>query len=338
MSQPNAQTNSHYLRIVRAYQEFTRWSRQLSQARLRKIVSFVLNILIAAILGLLFYQHRAELPLLAYTLTVPVLAASLLLCLVSFLFLFIIWMDLMGYQRVERMRALEEYVRTVFLGWLPGGLWKIAGRMTIYRAPRLSANTILAINFIETLLLLCANAIILLSISPLDSTLRWMGASILLLGLIGLALRISRFLPAFQPYSLLDAGQMPVPTSQFIVQRLHWFISVMPRWLGWLGGYALAWLSGGIITLLIVQPFYPSITLLDALVVWCLAGGMGVLLQMLPLNMLVRDITMVTLLQSFMPFSRAIIAALALRLVLMSCDLCIGWMFLCWVKFRRHSS
>ena len=48
-------------------------------------------------------------------------------------------------------------------------------------------------------------------------------------------------------------------------------------------------------------------------------------LQILPLSMLFRDATLITLLRPLIPLQRAIVAAFAIRLLMMACELVTGW-------------
>src|SRR5690349_12845868 len=184
--------------------------------RLQRWLAIAVNCVLLTLLGLIIYQNRDDLPLVEQLLDLRMIGGSLLLYITSFLVQLTIWSDMMGYGRGERMGAMEDYIRTTFMGRLPGGLWKIVGRMTIYRAPRLTSRAILAVNLIEVLLLLLTNGILMLSFSALPAWLRLAGAAALLLTLVTLATQSFRFIPA--------------------LQRRHRPL----RWLLWSAGYLLA--------------------------------------------------------------------------------------------------
>lgn len=276
--------------------------RAAQSTRLPRWLGIAVNGMLVLLLGIIVYKNRDDLPLIEQLLDPRVIGLCLLLYLSSFLVQFAVWTDLLGYGRGERRGALEDYIRTTFMGRLPGGLWKLVGRMTIYRAPRLSSRTILAINLVELLLLLIANGMALLAFSALPAWMRLAGLTVLLLTLLLLASRSARFIPSLQQrHKLLRA-------------------------LAWGGGYLISWVCGGLIIYLILTPFSASaITFQRAIGLWCISGAIGLLLQVLPLSMLFRDATLVTLLQPIMPLHRAIVAAFAVRVVMMVCELISGW-------------
>jgi hypothetical protein len=280
-------------------------------ARYRVLFGFLVNGALVLLFGVLLYQNRESLPLVTQLLTPSIIGACLLFYFASYMIQFLIWKGMMGYQRGERSRGLDEYIRTIFMGWLPGGLWKIFGRMTIYRAPRLSRNMILLINLLEMFLLLLANASVLLLLSPFALWTKGMGMGILLVILIVAAVRFSHLLPTISG------------------------VNTTVRWLSWGGGYMLAWLCGGMITYLVVSPFASSIMLTDAIRFWCLAGAAGLVLQALPINTLVRDATMAAMLAQTIGLHTAIIAAFAVRLMMLACEMLVGWALLVVIGLYR---
>jgi hypothetical protein len=272
--------------------------------RYRRHIGVMVNVLQILLLGTLLYHNREVLPRLYPLVTPQIIGACLLLYLGSLLLQFTIWLDLMGYRRIEWSRALDDYIRTNFMGRLPGGVWKIVGRMTVYRGPRLPARAILAINLVEIFLMLLSSGVVILLSSAISWQLRIAGLGSLVLVLLLLALSVSRTQPALR--------SVHQPT----------------RWVIWTAGYCFSWICGGLITYLVIAPFDAVTTFADGLRYWCIAGATGVLLQAIPLNVLIRDATLVALLQPFMPLANAIIAALAVRLVMLVCDLAIGWTLL----------
>jgi hypothetical protein len=282
--------------------------------RFRRQIGVLVSLSQVVLLGVLLYRNKETLPLVARLVAPSIIGSCLLLYLISLLLQFSIWSDLLGYRRAEQGRALEEYIRTNFMGRLPGGLWKIVGRMTIYRAPRLPARAILVVNVLEILLMLLASAAVIFLSSSLDWRLRLAGLCSLALTLLLLAVLAARM------QSVLQSVHSPV------------------HWIAWTGGYIVAWLCGGMITYLVIAPFDVTITFSDALRYWCIAGATGLLLQVIPLNILIRDATLVALLQSFMSLTNAIIAAFAVRLVMLVCDLAIGWTLLGLVEIIRRAS
>lgn len=281
-------------------------------ARLRRPLELGINVLLVAIVAALVYQNRELLPIVARLVSPWMIGVCLLLYLFSLLLQSFVWMNLMGYPSAERGTALAEYIRTIFMGWLPGGLWKLVGRMTVYRPKRLSSANVLAVNLIEVVLSLLANALLLIGISSTAWPMRAGGIALLALGPTLLAPSLSGRLP-----SLLE-HRSPA------------------RWLAWLISYVLSWLSGGMITYLVIAPFGPQGGLVEALRLWCIAGGAGVILQILPFSMLARDATLVVLLRSSLPLDKAIVAAFAVRLTMMACELVAGWALLALIRLVKR--
>ncbi len=272
--------------------------------RARRLIGMLLNGILISLLAALLYQNQHYLPLIAHAFTPGILGGAFLFYLLSLLIQFWVWMSLMDYREGERSRALDEYIRTIFLGRLPGGLWKLVGRMTVYRAPRLSSKEIVFINLVEIGLALSACGLIMLSLADV-SWVRWLlGLGAMLTVLVGLSVWVTRLLPQLQQL------------------RRVW------SWLVWLGAYIGSWLCGSVIVYLVVSTFEPSIGFSTTLSAWCIAGAAGLVFQVLPLSVLIRDATLAGLLQGAMPLSMAIVAAFAVRLIMMLCELGAGWLLI----------
>lgn len=270
----------------------------------RRILGIALNLLLAALLAKLLYNNKDSLPLLAPLLSPWFIGLSLLLYLSAFLIQFAVWMDLMGYPGRLTRRALEDYIRTTFMGRLPGGFWKLVGRMTVYRAPGHSSKTIIIINLLELAIALLASALLLVILWPITLWLRIASGTAVIASMFVLMIQSSRLLPS----------------NPVFRKATHW--------LGWWIGYVVSWLCGALIVYIIVSQFSSSLTIYDIIRYWCLASAAGLLLQILPLSTLLRDATLVALLQPHMPIARAVIAAFAIRATLTICELLIGWLLL----------
>lgn len=292
--------------------------------KFRRPFNIVINGLMVLLLSYVIYQNQEALPQLARLLSPTLIGMCLLFYLLSLTIQFVIWIDLMGYQRTELGRATEEYISTIFMGMLPGGLWKIFGRMTVYRAPRLTANTILMINLVEPLLLLLANAVVLLCINSFDWITRAGGFAVLAVITGIAAVRLSHPLPPFQHS---DSSN-----------RVH-TLAAFTRWLLWIAGYVVVWLLAGKIIFLVLTQYGIPITYAQAVSYWCIAGVAGLVLQALPVNALVRDATLVALLvQASISLPAAIIAAFAIRIVMMMSELTIGWTLLGTIWLSRRTT
>jgi hypothetical protein len=214
----------------------------------------------------------------------------------------------MKYRHTDIGFALEAYIQTIFLGRLPGGVWKLIGRITVYRAPHHSIRAIVTINLAEIGLVLFANAVLLLFLVDVNWRL-WVA------GVTGV------LLAAFLAWR---AGGSALASYKLV------------SWLTWIGCYMLSWVCGALMLYMIVGPFEGSIALLDSLRFWCIAGAAGILLQVLPLSSLVRDMTLVAMLQGSMPLASAVVAGFAMRLFLSMCELLTGWSLLWLLGLFAH--
>jgi hypothetical protein len=275
--------------------------------RLRRGIGLGLNLALLALVGLIIYQHQELLPTLREALSPQILVACLGLYLLSLLFQTVIWIDLMGYQLSEYPVAVEDYVQTNLMSRLPGGIWKLIGRMTIYRTPRLSAGAVLVINLFELLLLILSAGLIVSLLLPLAP-----GWRALIVGgiLVALGLSVRRL------GGLVPGLQRPLPLLRPLI---------------WLAGYLLCWLGGAALAYLIFLPF-ASLSFLDLLLPVTLSGMVSLALQFLPISLLFRDLTLVTLMAPFMSPSQAIVAIFALRLVSSVCELLASWLLISGVQ------
>ena len=186
------------------------------------------------------------------------------------------------------------------MGRLPGGLWKLVGRMTVYKAPQHSLRAVVTINFAEIGIALFTNAVLLLLLVDIPWYLRVCGlAGVLVIGLLA-----------------RQAGGDTLTQHRLL------------SWLLWIGCYLLAWGFGALMVYAIVGAFGVTLPMLTILRFWCIAGAAGILLQVLPLSSLVRDMTLVAMLQVSMPFASAVVVGFAMRLFLSLCELLSGWSIL----------
>ncbi len=276
--------------------------------RYRRHVGFAVNVLLAILFAVLLYQNQGTLPLLTHVVTPLIVGGCFVFYLASLLLQFVAWAGLMQYSRADLGRALEEYIRTIFMGRLPGGLWKLVGRMTVYRAPHHTLRAIVAINLAEIGLALLANTVLLLVLMELDWLLRVAGlGGVLIVAYMG-----------------RRAGGATLADHRAV------------SWLLWVVCYMLSWVCGAMMVYMIVTPFGAALPLLDILRFWCIAGAAGIVLQVLPLSSLVRDMTLVAMLQGSMPLAGAVVAGFAVRLFLSVSELLTGWLLLWLLGLLGH--
>jgi hypothetical protein len=278
--------------------------------RYRRHIGIAVNISLVILFAVLLYTNQTTLPLLIRVMTPAILGACFVFYLSSFLLQFVVWAGLMGYRRAEMVDGLQSYVGTIFMGRLPGGVWKLIGRMTVYKAPQHSLRAVVAINIAEIGIAIFTNFVLLLFLVDLHWYLRVIGLTGVLV--IGLLAR--------------QAGGATLMQYK------------LPSWLLWVGCYMLAWVFGALMVYAIVGAFGVKLPILVLLRFWCLAGAAGILLQVLPLSSLVRDMTLVAMLQSSMPIASAVVAGFAMRLFLSMCELLSGWLILGLLWLMDHGN
>jgi hypothetical protein len=288
--------------------------RALVPPRVQRMLEWAVNGLLLGLVGLVIYQNRDLLPILGQSLAPHVLLFCLGLYFLSLMIQAAIWIDMMGYRAGEYRTAVEDYIQTTLMGRLPGGVWKLLGRITLYRAPRLSVRTILAINIFELFLLMLAAGIILFALTPIPA------ASLILVVI-----------------AAIGAGWVSIRKLAPVIPGLQRPAALL-RLLLWLLGYMLAWLCGAAILYLLVTPFSgTALNLADALRLACASGVVNLIFQFLPVSLLFRDLTLVVLLVPFMSQPQAIVAIFALRLVSSICELISSWLLLGLVRrLHRH--
>lgn len=293
-------------RLLELKEGVRRWMAPLRTPTARRRFGFVLNLTLLLLLGVILYQSRADLPRLAQQFSWRLAALAGLCYAASFSLQLLIWADLSGYRRYEWRDALDQYVRTTFMARLPGGLWKIAGRMTVYRAPRISPRAALAVALVELALLLATSAALLLLLTPLDWWLRVGAGLTLIAALTGVALRTAGLVPGLQ-------------------RGKGWL-----RWPLWSAGYALSWICGGLMVYLMIRMlgYAGAVPVAESIKLWCISGAAGLALQFIPVSALFRDGTLVVLLQPLVPLHIAVLAAVLMRLAMMVFELAIGWALL----------
>lgn len=278
----------------------------LLRSRYTRYINRLVNVLLLVLVSALIYQNKDQIA----QFKAIVDPRNILLCLlayaISYTLQFLIWSGLMGYPSGMKLDALRDYVNTTLMGRLPGSVWKLLGRLTIYKTETVSSRTVVLVNLTEMLIIGLGNAcllIILRSSQPFQQAV----FALLALAILLAAIKINR------PY-----------LSQGSIRIWHW--------ISWLVCAMGAWLAGGVFIYLLVNPFFvlanATVNILSVILIWCRVGAAGLILQIVPLGSFLRDATLVVFLQSVIPLSHALIAATVVRLALLVSDVCIGWAFL----------
>jgi hypothetical protein len=282
------------------------WVNRITEIRKRwRWFGYVLSIAaFVYMIALLIYSgYRArEVPWQDYWL--PSLI-SLLLCLISHSLQFVVWLRLIADQHRLGWDDLQYYARFLMLRRLPGGVWQWVGRTSMYAdSEDLSSGAVITASFLEWfILLLVGVSLIVAGIQNLPSP-----VLILLCGLIiGLAVYL-----AYQWQ----------PKTKTNLRRLF-------EGLSWVLLYGAAWVLGGAIILILSSPSLQSPNALDlfrATWIWATAGCISALIIFLPAGLGIRDITLVVLLQPYLPTTNAVVVSILMRLILALGDTIWGFL------------
>lgn len=227
----------------------------------------------------------------------------------------------------------EIYAYTHLMRRLPGAVWYLAGRTVIYQERGIRAAVTLAASGLEFSLLI-AVAAVLAGVLSLPGHNSWLlsPAALALLVLVvsrGMAALASgstqRWLPGFVRDRLANLPAAALPRARDVAL--------------WSTLYATAYAVGGLILLLLTRGVAPQsgLTLIDAIRIWALSGGLGFLTSMIiPAGMGIRELTLTALLAPYMPAIGALLIAVLLRLLFIAGDLV--WGGLMWAIARALGS
>ena len=205
---------------------------------------------------------------------------------------------------------IEIYAYSSLMRHLPGMIWYLAGRATMYHTRGIGASVALMASGLEWVLLLAAAVLIYITLSLTDSGVLLISIVLLSALIVGTALGLRHVLlastklpvPGFVRRWLMALATVPVPGAADLTL--------------WLSLYVLAYFIGGWILLLLVRGVAPEVTIWlgAATKIWALTGGIGFLLSaIVPAGLGVRELTLTVLLSPTMSMARAIVVAILLR-------------------------
>lgn len=223
--------------------------------------------------------------------------------LLSLMVQFLVWARLLSFHHRVGWRDVQIYSQMILMRRLPGGVWHWIGSTAMYSATtNVSARTALLANFWQWSLLI----LVAIGVFTAGMDRGPIGLRILLTGLaIGTAIALA----------------------------MTWQPSVRPRVLRlaeaglWTALYAVAWFLGGTILYLFVKVAGgDQFGLLEASRVWAVAGGVSLLVIVVPSGLGIREITLTWLLRLHLAQPTALLVALLLRLVFTLADVIWGFM------------
>jgi hypothetical protein len=255
----------------------------------------------AALILALGWQQLGAVSLRAY---LPAVGLTLVLHLASFLIQLGIWLRLMAARHPVGWRDVHIYSRMVLVRSLPGGVWHWIGRAALYRATtEVPSRVIVVSNLVEWGLLLAVALGVYLAAQAARGPAVVVAAALVL---AAACLGAARWQPASKPIHVRLAESA-----------------------AWVLGYLLAWVFGGVIVWLFAQAAgSPTLSLVAAVSIWSLTGGLGLLTNLVPIGFGVREVTLTLLLQGHVAPAVGLWISLLMRLVFTLAD--SAWALLGW--------
>ena len=230
--------------------------------------------------------------------------ATVGLYLVSLALQFLVWARLFSFHHKVGWRDMEIYARMILVRRLPGGIWHWLGRTTLYTATTtVPTEAVLFGNLMEWgMLILIAGGISVFGFLAVP-----IGVKLLLSAvLIGAAVALTIW---WQPRT--RAGWLRFSEGAL-----------------WVFLYTITWFIGGIILNMVSQATGANqFDWIKASGVWALSGGVSMIITIAPV-IGVQEVSLVFLLQPYLPASSALLVALILRLLFTISDVLwglVGW-------------
>jgi len=228
------------------------------------------------------------------------------------------WALALGLARRNRLHAdwrdVRIYASSHLVRRLPGGFWHVASRVGAYREQGLPSRVPIAASVGELLLLLGAAAAVYLVITffPIQAEALEVLAIVAAGGLVGWAVA---YLLTSLPW-LGGAGLASARTPRSRTALVYAAVAEL---------YVIALVVGGAI----LWPFLSAgsadgFTLLQAIAIWALVGGVGAVAALVPGGFGVRDLTLFVVLAAYLAPPAPTIVTLLFRLLFVASDLLWG--------------
>jgi hypothetical protein len=229
---------------------------------------------------------------------------------------------------------VEIYAYSSLMRHLPGMIWYLAGRATMYHTRGVGASVSLMASGLEWILLLVAAVLVYGTLSLTGSGVLFISIVLLSALIVGTAFILRQALlastrlqlPGFVRRRLTALATAPVPSAADLTL--------------WLSLYVLTYFNAGWILFLLVRGVAPEVTIgLDtATRIWAVTGGIGSLLAaIVPAGLGVREVTLTVLLSPTMSMAGAIVVAILLRMLYVGGSLVWGGMLWAIARLiRRH--
>ncbi len=265
--------------------------------------SYVLTLAAAVYIVVLFSYGGQQLGNINWSAYIPITLLSLPIYLASLLMQLFVWLRLVSFHRQIDWRDLEIYSRMLLLRSLPGGVWHWVGRAAMYKAAtQVSGRAVVKANSIEWILFLLSGLGVFAQTKFPEPS--WIVVAIMIVGVsVGVA---SRGQPARNRVGLR------------LSESALWILLDMLSW----------WLGGWILFLFVQASGVHDAGLIEMARVTTLVGAVSLVAGLLPMSFGIREVSLVFLLQPYMPNALGVLVALLIRLLYVFADAfwgLVGW-------------
>jgi hypothetical protein len=277
------------------------WTKTTAIMRSRgRWVGYVLTGLAVIYLGGVLLYSGLKFPVIDWNAYLLASFATIGLYLVSLLPQFFVWIRLFSSHHRVGWRDMEIYARMILVRRLPGGIWHWLGRATLYTAlTSVRTEVVLFGNLMEWgMLILIAGGISAIELLSFSAGVRILLTTLAVAGAIALAV-------TWQP------------------RARAWWLRLAEAVL-WVFLYGFAWFIGGFILYIFARASGANqLNLATAVGLWSLTGGVSMIITILPV-IGVQEVSLVFLLQPYLPASVALLVALLFRLLFTLSDVLWG--------------
>lgn len=280
--------------------------RRATMSRRSIVINAIGAIAALTILGLLLYRERDALAGIELTRSWPRLLAGQLLILLTLVIAALVWAGIMGAlgSRAALRDHVHIYASTHLARYLPGTVWYIVGRSSLYQLQGDTARMVSIGSAIELLLSTMAAALLA----------------------IGLGLRNASQAPdATIPALALFVGVSAVALHPRVIAWLAARLRMPPlpplrlrSLVKWLLSDAINWILGGLVLWLVANEIggVPPAQFAYTTFAWTLVGVLSVMVYFLPSNFGLTEVGLSLLLSRVMPSSLAVVVAVLTRVLM----------------------
>jgi hypothetical protein len=289
----------------------------------KAIYAVILVCVTLSILGFNVYRQREILFTYHWQFNFLPFASAFILFSLTLLFGSIVWGSILNSvsKKTCYKKHLYYYVVSNVAKRIPGTVWYIASRAQLYTAERIDIKLTALASGIEMAIITLAGILTILIFST-DIIFRYHFSSLILVlfFLLGIFVLQPRFVRWF----------IKLLTKQEIKIRYTTVLSGI-------GSYAIIWILGGLLLFEITNIIYPlpPSQISYIIGIWVLVGNLSTLLLFSPMNLGITELGISFLMSSIVPFSIAVVIAIAARIFIIAFEIFWAGIFLGFYHLRE---